>query len=334
MPFVRRGFAGEVCEMPTIAYDPREQGVEADPFYVKAYIYPVLAADGQLREVVLMHQDVTGRERAEMALREANEALTKLNAEIELEVAERTRELTAQKEREIEVLQQADRTKDEFLSVISHELRTPLNFITGFASTLADEVQGQLNSAQREAVHKILNGSERMLLLVDDLLDYAKIQSGRFELGPQPTSYGPLVSEAVALMRALADPKGITLETDVRVDGKPNFDGARVIQVLTNLLSNAVKFTEAGGTVSVRAYRRDDVVVTEVRDNGLGIAAEDMPKLFTRFQQLDMGNSRRAGGTGLGLAICKALVEAHGGGIGVESTPGAGSTFWFTLPGV
>jgi PAS domain S-box-containing protein len=229
-------------------------------------------------------------------------------------------------------LRAMDQYKDQFLSVISHELRTPLNFIMGFASLLEDEVPGPLNEQQQGAVSRILNGSDRMLKLVDDLLDIAKLQSDRFELAIEPTAYGPLVDEVAGLLRPLVDQRGLRLAADVAVPGTPAFDPARISQVLTNLLGNAIKFTDEGGTVAVRAYVDGDALVTQVMDTGVGIASDDIPKLFNRFQQLDMTNTRQAGGTGLGLAISKALVEAHGGTIGVESMPDAGSTFWFRLP--
>ncbi|MFN3430363.1 MAG: PAS domain-containing protein, partial [Candidatus Sericytochromatia bacterium] len=231
----------------------------------------------------------------------------------------------------IEALKQADRTKDEFLSVISHELRTPLNFIMGFASTLEDEVQGPLNPAQREAIGKIMSGADRMVLLVDDLLDFARMQAGTFHLDAAATPFASLVEEVATTMRPLAAQKGLSIDTDVQGAFTPTLDGHRIVQVLTNLVSNAIKFTERGH-VSVRVRSRDGELLTEVVDTGSGIAPQDIPRLFQRFQQLDMSQTRRVGGTGLGLAISKAIVEAHGGTIGVESEPGTGSTFWFALP--
>ena len=133
-------------------------------------------------------------------------------------------------------------------------------------------------------------------------------------------------------MRPLAQQKDLRLDADARAVETLCIDGKRVGQVIYNLISNAIKFTAAGGSVRVTTYRRGDHVVTEVADSGIGIAPEDVPKLFTRFKQLDMSSTRAAGGTGLGLSIAKALVEAHGGEIGVRSEPGKGSTFWFTLP--
>jgi signal transduction histidine kinase len=250
---------------------------------------------------------------------------------LEVEVSDRQEKERLQGE-QIAQLKAMDRYKDEFLSVISHELRTPLNFITGFASTLEDGVMGPLNHRQEEAVSRILNGADRMLKLVDDLLDFAKMQSGRFELTPAPTAYGELVEEVLGLLMPLADQKGLVLGCDVMLPVQPRIDGGRVSQVLTNLVGNALKFTDANGQVSVRAYVDGDVLVTEVMDTGCGISPDQLPRLFHRFQQLDMSNTRKAGGTGLGLAISKAIVEAHGGTIGVTSVPGEGSTFWFRLP--
>jgi hypothetical protein len=254
------------------------------------------------------------------------------------EVTPRVREVSARQESErlqreqIARLQELDRMKDEFLSVISHELRTPLNFITGFASILADEVQGPLNEGQHESVQRILGGADRMLALVDDLLDFAKIQSGHLKLMIAEARYQPLVDEVLASLAPLAEQKGVQLTSAVPADLAPAVDAQRVTQVLTNLVGNAIKFTQAGGKVEVAAFLRDGRLVTEVRDTGCGIDPAQLGKLFQRFRQLDMSHTRRVGGTGLGLAISKALVEAHGGEIGVESQLGVGSTFWFSLP--
>jgi signal transduction histidine kinase len=328
MPYIRRGFSGEACAIPVILYDPAVLGMHGHPRYVAGYIYPVKDASGEVVEVVVMHQDVTEQKLAELSLAEAHEHLQAVNRRIEREVEARTEELRHTNEK----LREADRYKDEFLSVISHELRTPLNFITGFASVLADEVSGPLNPVQRAQMANILNGADRMLLLVNDLLDFAKLHSGKFELAPAPTAYGPLVHEAIALMAPIAAQKGVTLTADDVASPVILGDGGRLIQVLTNLLSNAIKFTEPGGRVTVRVTLRGAEVLTEVADTGCGIAAADVPKLFQRFQQLEMGSTRKASGTGLGLAISKALIEAHGGAIGVASTLGEGSTFWFSLP--
>ncbi|MDB5095983.1 MAG: multi-sensor signal transduction histidine kinase [Cyanobacteria bacterium RYN_339] len=231
-----------------------------------------------------------------------------------------------------EALRNADIYKDEFLAVISHELRTPLNFITGFASVMEDEVSGPLNPVQRVQIGKILQGADRMLLLVEDLLDIASIQAGKTELQRELTPYGPLVSETMAALSRMAEARGVTLETAVDVAHPIPLDGPRVVQIITNLVGNALKFTPAGGKVCVRAFVAGSELVTEVEDTGCGIPGADLERVFQKFQQVDMSSTRIVGGTGLGLAISKALVEAHGGRIDVTSELGAGTTFRFLLP--
>jgi PAS domain S-box-containing protein len=247
----------------------------------------------------------------------------------EAELANRTAELEALNDQ----LRQADIYKDEFLSVISHELRTPLNFIMGFASILDDEVAGELSENQHDYLQRIMYGAERMLHLVDDLLDFAKMQAGKLVLMPHEVPYAPLVDEVIRTLTPLAAQKGITLESEIEVPQPPNLDDQRIGQVLTNLINNGIKFTGEGGRVSVCAWVEADRIVTEVTDTGKGIAPEDLPGLFVRFKQLDMSATREAGGTGLGLSITKALVEAHGGEIvACSEGRGHGTTFRFTLP--
>lgn len=229
-------------------------------------------------------------------------------------------------------LRQADQAKDEFLSVISHELRTPLNFIMGFGSILQDEVAGPLEPKQHEYLEKMLNGADRMLILVNDLLDLAKIQAGKLDLLPQKADFVPVAEEAYTNLKPLSDQKGLELSTELPEKLELIMDGPRILQVLMNLLGNAIKFTPAGGKILLRGRFEDDALLVEIVDTGIGIAAEDLPKLFTRFRQLDMSSTRQAGGTGLGLSISKAIVESHGGQIGVRSAKGKGSTFWFRLP--
>ncbi|GEM_PF-1651591 len=229
-------------------------------------------------------------------------------------------------------LRNADRAKDEFLSVISHELRTPLNFIMGFGSILEDEILGPLNPEQQDAVKKLLQGAERMLLLVNDLLDFAQIQSGMLHLVPVTTDFPPLAREVLDTLKPLAEQKGLELAGHFPEHLELTLDGPRIVQVLTNLVGNAVKFTPAGGRIVVTSRVDGQDLLTEVLDNGIGMAQQDLPKLFARFKQLDMSSTRQSGGTGLGLSISKAIVEAHGGSIGVRSEKGKGSTFWFRLP--
>jgi signal transduction histidine kinase len=257
-----------------------------------------------------------------------NAALLDHNARTEAEVARRTEALQLANDR----LEAADRYKDEFLSVISHELRTPLNFIMGFASVVADELAGPLTDRQVDYMDKILKGADRMLFLVNDLLDFARIRSGDFRLTPDDTDLGEVVAEVLSTLQPLAVQKGVQLSAHVQLGRPVWLDGPRMAQVLTNLIDNGLKFTPTGGQVRVEAQLTDDELIAWVRDSGCGIAEADFPKLFNRFQQLDMGRTRQAGGVGLGLAICKAIVEAHGGTIGVESEVGAGTSFYIRLP--
>jgi|GEM_PF-1435105 len=237
-----------------------------------------------------------------------------------------------QRER-IEALELSDRLKDQFLSILSHELRTPVNAIMGFGSILDDEVAGPMTAEQHRYLSKILQGSETLLALIDDLLDMSRIEAGKFTLNPMTMSFSEVCDEVVSTLLPLAQQKELLLSAEVPEAIPPmQADPQRVGQVLTNLINNAIKFTPQGGRITVRASLDDGQLRCEVRDTGIGIAPEDIPKLFQRFTQLDMSSTRQVGGTGLGLSISKALIEAHGGSIGVQSEPEFGSTFWFTLP--
>jgi PAS domain S-box-containing protein len=246
-----------------------------------------------------------------------------------LEVTERVERERAQRDR-VAYLEELDRYKDEFLSVISHELRTPLNFIMGFASILEDDPA--MDETRRSYVSKILGGADRMLHLVNDLLDVARLNAGKVLLEKEPARYGELVDHVLGTLKPLADEKRLTLQASLEVPERVMVDSLRIVQVLTNLVGNAIKFTPEGGAITVRAFPRGGELLTEVQDTGCGIGPEHAAVVFERFIQVDMSATRQAGGAGLGLAISKGLVEAHGGSIGVSSQLGAGSTFWFALP--
>ena len=234
--------------------------------------------------------------------------------------------------RDVTDLKSADRYKDEFFSVVSHELRTPLNFITGFASLLDDGAYGELDAPQRHAVGRILGGADRMLRLVNDMLDFSRVSAGALTLQTKPMALGPLVEEVAEAMQALAKAKGLKLTADAPADVEATVDGGRLVQVLTNLVDNAIKFTPTGGHVAIALRTGLGAHTIEVRDTGRGIAADQLPRIFQRFSQLDMSTTRDAGGAGLGLSIAKALVEAHDGRLEVESEPGVGSVFRVVLP--
>lgn len=246
----------------------------------------------------------------------------------EAELDSRARQLEAANRE----LLQADRYKDEFLSVLSHELRTPLNFITGFTSIIEDGLAGPVTPMQTQYLAQIQEGADRMLRLVQDMLDFARIRAGRLTLMREEIDIAEIVDAALGSMYPVARDHGIALGADVQISKPVAADPGRIVQVLSNLLSNALKFTPSGGRVGIRAYEQGDRLVVEVHDNGPGIPQADLEKIFLRFKQLDMTTTRTASGVGLGLAICKGIVEAHGGGIGVRSEPGKGSTFWFWIP--
>ncbi|MNS46746.1 Signal transduction histidine-protein kinase BarA [compost metagenome] len=245
-------------------------------------------------------------------------------------------EATARVEKErlqadqIAQLQAIDRYKDELLAIFSHELRTPLNFIIGFASLLEEEFVDPLSPAQRTYVSRIMLGADRMLGLVDSLLDLARLRSGRLHLSPAELDLQPILEDVITGMRPLAAERGLQLEADLAVPHQVVGDRRWIAQALAHMLGNAIKFTPSG-RIDVRAYVEGDRAIVEVSDTGPGIASEDLPRVFERFRQLDMGATRAAGGTGLGLAIVKEVVEAHAGEVGVRSDLGAGTTFWFSL---
>jgi signal transduction histidine kinase len=249
-------------------------------------------------------------------------------------------------------LQRAARLKGEFLANMSHELRTPLNAIIGFSDLMLSEGVGPVNAQQREFLEAVLRNGRHLLELISGILDLSKVEAGRMSLSLAPTDLREAITGAVADTESLrrAKQQSVWLE----LDDTPLHviaDGIRVRQVLFNLLSNASKFTAEGGSIILSALSTraplappaeragderklvtKDVVWVSVADTGIGIAPEDMPKLFQEFSQVDSTASRQAQGTGLGLALSKKLVELHGGTIGAESLPGRGSTFWFILP--
>ena len=229
-----------------------------------------------------------------------------------------------------ERLQRTDALKDEFVNAVSHDLRTPLTAITGYAEFL-EEATG-LTPDQRGYVAQIQKSCRRLELMVDDLLDAARLDAGSFSLFAEEVDLAALVVEAVESLEPLIAAAGLKLELVAPAEPAPaSVDPSRVERVLFNLISNAIKFNHAGGSIRVEVKREGTMVRTEVADTGTGIAAADLPRLFKRFSQLEAG-SRERGGTGLGLSIGKAIVEAHGGCIDVASEEGRGSRFWFLLP--
>ncbi|MFP5504100.1 MAG: sensor histidine kinase, partial [Candidatus Sericytochromatia bacterium] len=233
----------------------------------------------------------------------------------------------------VDELKKLDQLKSAFLDTISHELRTPINFITGFGSLLEDGAYGELPDPAQEAVTKIMGGADRLLHLVDDLLDQTKIERGHLDIQAGSFDYIQLLRRLEADMLPLVMASEHQLAVRLPRTLPPmTGDADRVHQVLRNLLSHAIKFTPAGGRIGLTVKREGDSVITEVSDTGIGIPAEASARIFDRFYQVDHSRTRTYGGTGLGLAIVKGLIEAMGGTIEVDSVPGKGSTFRFALP--
>ncbi len=228
-------------------------------------------------------------------------------------------------------LEKASRHKSEFLANMSHELRTPLNAVIGFSEVLQDRLFGELNDKQAEYIADIHTSGRHLLSLINDILDLSKIEAGRMELQLSSFALPEALESSVALMGERATRNGISLRLDVDPSaGVVEADERKLKQVLFNLLSNALKFTPRDGHVEVTARGDDGEAVVSVKDNGVGIAAVDQARIFEEFQQV--GTARPQEGTGLGLALSRRIVELHGGRLSVESAPGKGSTFTFTLP--
>lgn len=248
-------------------------------------------------------------------------------------------DITEQRQVESELRQardaaeQAAVVKSEFLANMSHELRTPLTSIIGFTALAASEPD--MPGKVRHYIDRVAIASKALLTLVNDVLDFSKLEAGEIRLEPRPIDMAGLAADAMALFSELAAEKGIalTLDLDPQLPAAILADSDRLRQVLLNLLGNAVKFTTEGRvTLQVGFDKAEETLTVSVIDTGPGIGADRCSQLFQRFSQIDGSSTRNFGGTGLGLAICKGLVEAMGGVIGVDTEEGRGSRFWFSLP--
>jgi PAS domain S-box-containing protein len=256
-----------------------------------------------------------------------------------LDITERKR-LEAVRARSVELenenrrIQEASRLKSEFLANMSHELRTPLNSIIGFAELLHDQEVDLDSPHYIEFLGDILKSGRHLQQLINDVLDLAKVEAGKIELRPENVDIAHLIGEVSAVLRGVAADKRLRVEFEVAPDAQhATLDPARFKQILYNYLSNALKFTPEGGTVKVNARTEaPDMLCLTVEDTGIGIAGEDIGRLFVDFQQLEGGATKKHAGTGLGLALTKRLVEAQGGSVGVKSVLGQGSQFFALLP--
>jgi PAS domain S-box-containing protein len=302
-------------------YDMQIRGMGDEFITIDFSLQPLRDKTGQVAFLVPSASDITERKRAEEALRHAY-------ASLERRVQARTAELAVAKEK----AESADRLKSVFLATMSHELRTPLNSIIGFTGIILQGLAGPLNAEQTKQLGMVRSSARHLLQLINEVLDLSKIEAGQLELATVPFDMRQLIDHVIRTITPQAESKGVLLASQCAPEvGQMLGDRRRVEQILLNLLGNAVKFTPQG-EVRVVCQVADGSLVTQVIDTGIGIAAADMAHLFQPFQQLETSLARRHEGTGLGLSICKRLVELMGGHIWVESAPGLGSTFTFTLP--
>lgn len=221
--------------------------------------------------------------------------------------------------------------ENEFISIVSHELRTPMTSLLGSLDLLKSGQLGNLSDRGQQILDIAVNNTERLVRLVNDILDLERMKSGKITMYKVECDASDLITQATEIMRSMAEKERITLQLEL-VCARLWADPDRILQTLTNLLSNAIKFSEPDTTIWLRAYLKQNRLQIEVRDRGRGIPSDKLNSIFDRFQQVDASDSRQKGGTGLGLAICRQIVEQHDGKIWVESVLGKGSTFYIDLP--
>ena len=291
-------------------------------------------ATPEQQEVELKQADATPEQR-EAELKEANARLEQQLKDLNIELQATVDEFLRANEKADKARKEAERAnsvKSAFLASMSHELRTPLNAIINLTKFVANGDLGSLNKAQEETLNEVITSGKHLLLLINDVLDMSKIESGSLNLFIEDNiDLREVLDSVCSTGRALLAEKPVELTADIAANlPRLRADRQRIYQVLLNIVSNACKFTRRG-SIKLRAYQKDDNIVISVQDSGVGIAPEDQGLVFEAFKQTGTG-LRQAGGTGLGMPISKNLVESHGGRIWLESELGQGSTFFISVP--
>lgn len=277
------------------------------------------------------------KQRLTKELRQRNQELERLNRELDSKVQEATEELRALNQRmltEMASLREVDQLKTAFLNNVSHDLKSPLTTIIGYAEFLLESAAPALDAEKRTCLETLRKSADHMQYLINQLVEAARLTSGKIALELQELELGQVLEEAAALTRGQMAAKGIRFELrrEPAAPVKLRADRGRMMQILSNLLGNACKFTPNGGRIELSASGEDKQVHFCVSDSGIGIAPEHHARIFERFYQVDRSPSKAFKGLGLGLRIAKDLVELHGGRIWVESRPGQGSQFHFSIP--
>jgi PAS domain S-box-containing protein len=297
MPMIRLAFEGERQQLPDVCYQPPSGIFQGQEIWVSAFLYPVKDESGTVREVVLIHENITDRKKREGERAAQSEELARSNAELQ-----------------------------RFAYAASHDLREPLRNITIFSQLLERSAKNKLGPEELEHVDQITNSARRMSALIDGLLEYSRL-SFRRDLVLEEANAGDLLNEALDNLQTAIALK----QAEVKVGDMPVIRcmPLYIIQLWQNLIGNAIKYTRRRPCIEIWSETSDGEWKFSVKDNGIGIDRRFQGQIFDLFRRLD---SAEFPGTGLGLAICKAIVESHTGRIGVESEEGRGSTFWFTLP--
>jgi PAS domain S-box-containing protein len=304
-------------ELDSYQLEKRYLHADGHPIDVEIHMALVRDGDGKPLHVVGQILDITARKR-ESTIRERELALT-----------ERARQQLAEQNARLVEL---DRMKDEFVAVVSHELRTPLTSIVGYLEPILDGEAGPLTATQERFAKTIDRNARALARIVGDLLFLAGVDAGKLTLQIEDVDLAQLVAETVEVCVPSADRRGIAVTVDNQELPPVRGDRARLAQLTDNLLSNAIKFTPDGGHVEVRSHEDGSNAVIEIRDSGVGIPADEIPRLFTRFYRATSATEHAIPGTGLGLAIVKSITDAHHGEIEVDSSPGVGTTIRVLLP--